>query len=40
MWAKSQSKYADLNLDNVVVVTVPQPIVVQTVRTGQSRLGI
>ena len=38
-WAKSQSKYADLNLDNVVVVTVPQPIVVQTVRTGAIALG-
>src|SRR5207237_10524009 len=25
-WAKSQSQYADLNLDNVVVVTLPQPI--------------
>ena len=26
-WAKSQPQYADLDLDNIVVVTVPQPIV-------------
>jgi len=38
-WAKSQSQYADLNLDNVVVVTLPQPIVVQTVHTGAISLG-
>jgi hypothetical protein len=24
-WAKSQSQYADLDLDNIVVVTVPSP---------------
>ena len=38
-WAKAQSRYADLGLDNVVVVTMPQPIVVQTVRTGAIALG-
>jgi hypothetical protein len=38
-WAKSQSQYADLDLGNVVVVTVPQPIVVQTIRTGAIALG-
>ena len=38
-WAKSQSRYADLNLDNVVAVTLPQPIVVQTIRTGAIALG-
>jgi extracellular solute-binding protein len=38
-WAKSQSQYADLSLENVVVVTVPQPIVVQTIRTGAIALG-
>jgi len=38
-WAKSRSPYADLNLDNIVVVTLPQPIVVQTVRTGAIALG-
>jgi hypothetical protein len=38
-WAKSQPQYADLNLDNVIIVTVPQPIVVQTIRTGAIALG-
>src|SRR5258707_10895094 len=38
-WAKSQSQYADLDLDNIVVVTVPQPIVVQMIRTGGIALG-
>ena len=38
-WAKAQPQYADLSLDNVVVVTMPQPIVVQMVRTGAVALG-
>ena len=38
-WAKSQPRYADLDLDNVVVVTVPQPAVVQMIRTGGLALG-
>ena len=38
-WAKSQSQYADLDLENVVVVTVPQPLVVQMVRSGGIALG-
>jgi hypothetical protein len=38
-WAKSQSQYADLDLDNIVVVTVPQPVVVQMIRTGGIALG-
>src|SRR5215813_1998178 len=38
-WAKSQSQYADLNLDNVILLTLPQPIVVQTMRTGAIALG-
>jgi hypothetical protein len=38
-WAKSQPQYADLNLDNVTLVTVPQPIVVQTIKTGAIALG-
>jgi hypothetical protein len=38
-WAKSQPQYADLDLDNIVVVTVPQPIVVQMIRTGGIALG-
>jgi hypothetical protein len=38
-WAESQPQYADLNLDNIVVVTVPQPVVVQMLRTGAIALG-
>jgi hypothetical protein len=38
-WARSQSQFADLDLDNIVVVTLPQPIVVQMVRTGGIALG-
>jgi Bacterial extracellular solute-binding protein len=38
-WAKSQTQYADLDLDNVVVITLPQPVVVQMIRTGGLALG-
>ncbi len=38
-WAKSHPQYADLDLENIVVVTVPQPIVVQMMRTGALALG-
>jgi len=38
-WVKSQPQYADLDLDNIVVVTVPQPVVVQMIRTGGIALG-
>src|SRR5215468_6823799 len=38
-WAKSRPQYAELDLDNIVVVTVPQPIVVQMMRTGGIALG-
>src|SRR5262249_54096671 len=38
-WARSQPQYAALDLDNIVVVTVPQPTVVQMVRTGGIALG-
>src|SRR4029450_4092199 len=38
-WAKSQPRYADLDLENIVVVTVPQPAVVQMIRTGGLALG-
>jgi len=38
-WARAQPQYADLDLDNVVVVTLPQPIVVQMIRTGGIALG-
>jgi hypothetical protein len=38
-WAKSQLQYADLDLENIVVVTLPQPVVVQMIRTGGIALG-
>jgi len=38
-WAKSQPQHADLDLQNIVVVTLPQPIVVQMIRTGGIALG-
>jgi Bacterial extracellular solute-binding protein len=38
-WAKSQSQYADLDLTNIVLVTLPQPILVQMIRTGGVALG-
>src|SRR5215468_7355095 len=38
-WAKSQPHYADLDVDNIVVVTLPQPAVVQMIRTGGIALG-
>jgi len=38
-WAKAQPHYADVELGNVVVLTLPQPIVVQTLRRGAITLG-
>jgi hypothetical protein len=38
-WAKAQPQYADLQLDNIVVVTLPQPMCVQMIRTGGVALG-
>src|SRR5262249_55044686 len=38
-WARSQPQYADLSLDNVVLVTLPQPIVVQMIGSGAILLG-
>jgi len=38
-WARSQPQYADLDLGNIVVVTLPQPIVIQMIRTGAIALG-
>ena len=38
-WAKSQPRYAGLDLENIVVVTLPQPIVVQMIRTGAIALA-
>ena len=38
-WAKAQAGHEGLGLDNIVVVTLPQPIVVEMVRTGAIALG-
>jgi hypothetical protein len=32
LWTKSQPQYADLDLANIMVVTLPQPVVVQMIR--------
>ena len=38
-WAKSQPQYADLDLDNIILATLPQPVLVQMIRTGGIALG-
>jgi hypothetical protein len=38
-WAKSQPQYTDLNLDNILVSTLPQPILVEAIRSGGIALG-
>jgi hypothetical protein len=38
-WAKSRSEYADLDLSNIVLVTLPQSVLVQMIRTGEVALG-
>ena len=38
-WAKSQPQYADLDLGNIVVVTLPQPVCIEMIRTGGVGLG-
>jgi hypothetical protein len=38
-WARSQPQYADLDLDNIVAVTLPQPVVIEMIRTGGIALG-
>jgi len=38
-WARSQPQYVDLDLTNIVLVTLPQPILVQMMRTGAIALG-
>ena len=38
-WAKSQPQYVNLDLANVVLVTLPQPILVQMMRIGGVGLG-
>jgi hypothetical protein len=38
-WAKSQPQYGNLDLTNIVVVTLPQPVIAQMVRAGGIGLG-
>jgi hypothetical protein len=38
-WAKSQPRYASLDLSNIVVVTLPQPAIVQLIRAGAVTFG-
>jgi len=38
-WARSQPQHADLDLTNVILATLPQPILVQMIRTGGVALG-
>jgi len=38
-WAKSQPEHADLDLSNIVLATLPQPILIQMIRTGGVALG-
>ena len=38
-WARSQPQYADLDLTNLILATLPQPILVQMIRTGGVALG-
>jgi ABC-type molybdate transport system substrate-binding protein len=38
-WAKSHAQYARLPLDNIVVVTLPQPIIVSAIESNGITLG-
>ena len=38
-WARSLPQYVDLDLTNIILVTFPQPILVQMMRTGGITLG-
>jgi hypothetical protein len=38
-WAKAQSQYADLDLSNIILATLPQPILVEMIRSGGVALG-
>jgi hypothetical protein len=38
-WAKADHRFADLRLDNIAVVTLPQPIIVAALRQGVIKLG-
>jgi hypothetical protein len=39
LWAKSQPQYANLDLTNIILTTLPQPILVQMIRGGGVALG-
>jgi hypothetical protein len=39
LWAQSQPQYANLDLTSIILVTLPQPILVQMIRTGGVALG-
>jgi hypothetical protein len=38
-WASANPQYANLDLHNIVVVTLPQPVVIEMIRTGGIALG-
>jgi hypothetical protein len=38
-WVRAQAQYAELALDNIVVVTLPQPMIVQMMLRGGLSLG-
>ena len=38
-WARTQTPYAGLALDNIVVVTLPQPMIVEMLLGGGLSLG-
>src|SRR5215469_18415851 len=38
-WARSQPQYVDLDLTNIILVTLPQTILVQMMHTGGIALG-
>jgi phage tail protein X len=38
-WARSQPQYADLDMGNILVSTLPQPILVEAIRSGGIGLG-
>src|SRR5207302_2348256 len=39
IWAKSQPQYAPLGLDNIVIVTLPQPMIVGMLLEGGISFG-
>ena len=39
IWATRDSRYSELQLDNIVVVTLPQPVIVSMIKDGGIALG-